>query len=130
MKISLRMWNIDPKRMFEIYGFDQSMTNLPFAFPRLPPSVAGHNLGISKTGKLKDEIIHNNASMLSRLFDFHTMFQQHASGLFDLAPSNQFGPGHPMHSKTNVVDSLKSENEQLKKENAALKRNLEKNKKN
>ena len=124
------MWNIDPKRMFEIYGFDQYMTNTPFTFPRLPPSVANHNMGISKTGTLKDEIIHNNASMLSKLFDFHTMFQQHASGLFDMAPSNHFGPGHPMHSKINVVDSLKSENEQLKKENSALKRNLEKNKKN
>ena len=124
------MWNIDPKRMFEIYGLDQSMTNSPVAFPRLPPSVANRNIGISKTGKLKDEIIHDNASMLARLFDFHTMFQQDASRLFDLAPSNQFGPGHPMHSKINVVDSLQSENEQLKKENAALKRNLEKHKKN
>ena len=124
------MWNIDPKRMFEIYGLDQSMTNSPVAFPRLPPSVANRNIGISKTGKLKEEIIHDNTSMLARLFDFHVMFQQYASRLFDLAPSNQFGPGHPMYSKINVVDSLQLENEQLKKENAALKRNLEKHKKN
>lgn len=124
------MWNIDPKRMFEIYGLDPSMANSPFAFPRLPPSVASRNIGISKTGKLKDDIIRDNASMLARLFDFHTMFQQYATGLFDLASSNQFGPGHPMHSKTNVIDSLQSENEQLKKENAALKRDLEKHKKN
>ena len=128
--MNLSMWNLDPKRMFEIYGFDMSMTNSPFAFPRLPPSVANRNIGISKTSKLKDGIIHDNASMLARLFDFHTMFQQYASGLFDLAPSNQFGPGHPMHSKTNIVDSLESENEQLKKENAVLKRDLEKQKKN
>ncbi|HSB57812.1 MAG TPA: hypothetical protein VLD38_08410 [Nitrosopumilaceae archaeon] len=123
------MWNIDPKRMFDAYGFDYPMISSPFAFPRLPPSGANHNMGISKTGQLKEEIIRNNASMLSRLFDFHTSFQQHASGLFDLAPSNQFRPGHPMHSKTNVFDSLKIENEQLKKENAILKQNLEKNKK-
>ena len=123
------MWNIDPKKMFE-FGFDMSMINTPFSFPRLPPSVANQNMGISKTSKLKDNIIHDNASMLSRLFDFHTMFQQHASGLFDLAPSYQFGPGHPLHSKTNGVDSLQSENEQLKKQNAALKRDLEKHKKN
>lgn len=124
------MWNLYPKRMFEIYGLDMSMTNSSLAFPRLPPSVASRNIGISKTSKLKDEIIRDNASMLSRLFDFHTMFQQYASGLFDLTPSNQFGPGHPMHSKTNIVDSLQSENEQLKKENAVLKRDLEKHKKN
>ncbi len=128
--MNLRMWNIDPKRMFETYGLDTSMTNSLFAFPRLPPSVANRNIGISKTGKLKDEIIRDNASMLAKLFDFHTMFQQYASGLFDLAPSNQFGLGHPMHSKTNVIDSLQSENEQLKKENAVLKRDLEKHKKN
>lgn len=128
--MNLRMWNIGPKRIFEMYGLDTSMTNSLFAFPRLPPSVANRNIGISKTGKLKDEIIRDNASMLAKLFDFHTMFQQYASGLFDLAPSNQFGPGHPMHSKTNVVDSLQSENEQLKKENAVLKRDLEKHKKN
>jgi len=128
--MSLHMWNMDPKRMFEIYGLDASMTNAPFAFPRLPPSVASRNIGISKTGKLKDDIIRDNASMLAKLFDFHTMFQQYATGLFDLAPSNQFGPGHPMHSKTNVMDLLQSENEQLKKENAVLKRDLEKHKKN
>lgn len=124
------MWNIDQKRMFEIHGLDPSMTNSLFAFPRLPPSVTNRALGVSKTGKLKDEIIRDNASMLAKLFDFHTMFQQYASGLFDLAPSNQFGPGHPMNSKTNIVDSLQSENEQLKKENAVLKRDLEKHKKN
>ena len=61
--MSLHMWNIDPKRMFEIYGLDQSMTNSPVAFPRLPPSVANRNIGISKTGKLKEEIIHDNTSM-------------------------------------------------------------------
>ena len=124
------MWNTDPKRMFEIYGLDPSMTNSPFAFPRLPPSVTNRTLGVSKTGKLKDDIIHDSASMLTRLFDFHTMFQQYASGLFDLTPSNQFGPGHPMNSKTNIIDLLQSENEQLKKENTVLKRNLEKHKKN
>ena len=116
--------------MFDIYGLDESMTGSLFTFPRLPPSVANRNAGISKTSKLKDAIIRDNASMLARLFDFHTMFQQYATGLFDLAPSNQFGPGHPMHSKTNITDSLQSENEQLKKENATLKRDLEKHKKN
>lgn len=124
------MWNIDPKKMFEIYGLDVSMTNSPFAFPRLPPSIANRNIGISKASKLKDGIIHDNASMISKLFDFHIMFQQYASGLFDLAPTHQFGPGHPMHSQTNIVDSLQSENQQLKKENAVLKRDLEKHKKN
>ena len=116
--------------MFEMYGFGASITNSPFAFPRLPPSVTNPNVGISKTSKLKDEIIRDNASMLARLFDFHTMFQQYATGLFDLAPSNQFKPGHPLYSKTSVIDTLQLENEQLKKENSVLKRDLKKHKKN
>ena len=72
------MWNMDPKRMFDMYGLDPSMTNSSFAFSRLPPSVSSHTLGVSKTGKLKDDILRDNAAMLARLFDFHTMFQQHA----------------------------------------------------
>jgi hypothetical protein len=123
------MWNIDPKKM-PPFGFDMPMINSPFAFPRLPPGVANHNMGISKAGNLKDDIINDNTSMLSKLFDFHTMFQQYASGLFDMVPLNQFGPGHPLHSKIDVDNSLQSENEQLKKENAALKRDLDKRKKN
>lgn len=120
------MWNEYTKRMFEFYNQYQDMANSPFAFPRLPPR-ANQPLGISMTGKLKDNIIRDNSLMLGRLSDFYTMFQQYASGLFDLAP-NQFGPDHPMHGGINSVNSLQSENEQLKKENAVLKKNLEKQK--
>ena len=119
------MWNVDAKKMLEYYMFN-SMMNSSFSFPRLPPNV-NHSVGISKTGKLKEDIIRDNATMLTRLYDFQTMFQKHAEGLFDLAP-NQFGPGHPLHLKTNHANPLQLENEQLKKENAVLKRDLEKHK--
>jgi len=121
------MWNEYSKRMFAFYNQYQDMINSPFAFPRLPPR-SNQPLGISMTGKLKDKIIHDNSLMLGRLSDFYTMYQQYASGLFDLMP-NQFGPEHPMHGETNSVNSLQSENEQLKKENAVLKKDLEKQKK-
>ena len=120
------MWNMDAKRMIEFYNQYQDMVNSPFAFPRLPPR-ASHPLGISMTGKLKDNIIRDNSLMLERLSDFYTMFQQYASGLFDLAP-NQFGPSHPMHKGANSINTLQVENEQLKKENAVLKKDLEKQK--
>ena len=120
----MRMWNLDAKKMLEYYMFNSDMTNPSFAFPRLPPK-ANHSAGISKTGQLKEDIIRDNATMLARLYDFQTMFQKHAAGLFDLTP-NQFGPGHPLHSRMNPVNSLQLENEHLKKENAVLKRDLEK----
>jgi hypothetical protein len=120
------MWNIDTKRMFEFYNQYQDMVNSPFAFPRLPPRT-NHPLGISMTSKIKDSIIRDNSLMLGRLSDFYTMFQQYASGLFDMAP-NQFGPTHPMHRGTSSINSLQVENEQLKKENSLLKKDLEKQK--
>lgn len=122
------MWYHDPKKMLEVYGIDITMMNSPLAFPRLP-QMSNPPSGISKTGMLKEKIIRDNASMLARLSGFHTAFQQYASNLFDLLPSSsQFGPGHPMHSM-NSMNALESENEQLKKENATLKQNLEKTKK-
>jgi len=122
----MHMWNVDAKKMLEFYMFNSDMINPSFAFPRLPPSV-NHSVGISKTGKLKDDIIRDNATLLARLYDFQTMFQKHAEGLFDLAP-NQFGPSHPLHLRTNHINSLQLENERLKKENTVLKRDLEKHK--
>ena len=120
------MWNEYTKRMFEFYNQYQDMVNNPFASARIPPR-ANHPLGISMTSKLKDNIIRDNSLMLGRLSDFYTMFQQYASGLFDLAP-NQFGPDHPIRGGINSTNSLQSENEQLKKENMVLKKDLEKQK--
>ena len=120
------MWNMDTKKMLEFYNQYQNMINSPFAFPRLPP-MGNHPRGISMTGKLKDSIVRDNSVMMERLSDFYTMFQQYAAGLFDLAP-NQFGPSHPMHKGVNSINALQVENEQLKKENAVLKKDLEKQK--
>jgi len=120
------MWNMDAKKMLEFYNQYQNMINSPLAFPS-PPPMANHPKGISMTGKLKDNIVRDNAVMMERLSDFYTMFQQYAAGLFDLAP-NQFGPSHPMHKGVNSINALQVENEQLKKENAVLKKDLEKQK--
>lgn len=120
------MWNMDTKKMLEFYNQYQNMANSPFSFSRLPP-MTNHPRGISMTSKLKDNIIRDNSLMLERLSDFYTMFQQYAAGLFDLAP-NQFGPSHPMYKGTNSLNALQVENEQLKKENVVLKKDLEKHK--
>jgi hypothetical protein len=121
------MWYPGSKKMFEMHGLNTSMMNSPLAFPRLPRT-AKSPYGISKTGMLKESIIQDNASMLAKLFDFQIAFQQYASNLFDLMPSNSFMSGHPMNTM-NAMNFLESENERLKKENATLKQNLEKFKK-
>lgn len=118
------MFDMEIKRMMDFYGLTQDIIS-PLAFPRLPPSRPNQISGLSKASKLKEDIIRDNASMLSKLYDFHIAFQHHAVGLFDLTP-NQFGPGHPLHSKRESVNLLQAENEQLKNENAVLKRDLEK----
>ena len=120
----MHMSDIDAKKMYEFHMFNSMINSSPM-FPRIPPSRVSQPTGISKTGKLKEDIIRDNASMLAKLYDFHTMFQNQVAGLFDLAP-NQFGPGHPLHFRMNPVDSLQLENERLKKENAVLKREVEK----
>ena len=66
---------------------------------------------------------------MGRLDSHHAMFQHYASGLFNLSPS-QFMPGHPMHAKMQVVETLQKENERLQQENSALKANKSKEKKN
>lgn len=101
------------------------MLNSTFAFPRLPPSI-NHPLGLSKTSKLKDDVIKDNASMINQLNDFNSKHRQHVARLFDLSPG--FSPGHPLHF-ISTNDTIQLENEQLKKENIALKRDLEKFKK-
>lgn len=121
------MWPYDVRKLIETFGQPVDLFNSPFAFPRLPPRVNPH-LGISGSGKIKDQIVQDNDLMMSRLSGYHTMFQRYASGLFNLAP-NGFMPGHPMHLKMQTVEKLKEENESLRKENLTLKSDLGKEKK-
>ena len=122
------MWDVNMKKFFDYYGFYPDLMNSSIALPRIPPGKANLSLGISKAGNLKEDIIKDNASMLARLFDFQSMFQQRAAGLFDLSPRSQFGPGHPLYFRMNSIDSLQLENEHLKKENLSLKQQLDKHK--
>jgi len=121
------MWFYDSKKINGSFGFPFEMITSPFSFPRLPPR-ANPPTGITNTGKIKEQIIHDSHSMLGRLSDHHAMFQRYASGLFNMTP-NGFVPGHPMHAKMHMVDSLREENERLRQENLNLKSDLSKEKK-
>ena len=113
------MWDyLHAKRMFDMFNQPIDLINSPFAFPRLPPR-ANPPLGISNTGRIKDSIVNDKNSMMSRLFGYHQMFQLYASGLFNLSPS-RFVPGHPMNMKAQEVDSVLEENERLRKEKVRI----------
>ena len=120
------MWYYNAK-INESFGYPFEMTTSPFAFPRLPPR-ANPAIGMKNTGKIKDQIIHDSHMLSGRLSDYHTMFQRYASGLFNMTP-NGFVPGHPMHMKTHMIDSLREENERLRQENLSLKSDLKEKKK-
>lgn len=113
------MWDFFyAKRILDLYNQQFDMINSPFAFPRLPPR-ANAPLGISNAGRIKDEIVNDKDAMMGRLFDYNSMFQRHAAGLFNLS-SGRFNPGHPLHMKVRSVDTLQEENNRLSKENSAF----------
>lgn len=121
------MWDYFYTKRASYLGYPHEMTASAFAFSRLPPR-ATPPLGISNVGKIKDAIIHDKDLTMNRLNNHHEMFQQYAMGLFNLTP-NHFQPGHPMHKQTHQIDVLQEENERLKKENAVLKNDKNKEKK-
>lgn len=114
------MWDFfQTKRILDLYAQSFDMINSPFAFPRLPPR-ANAPLGISDTGRIKDQIVNDKDTMMGRLFDHHAMFQRHALGLFNLSPG-RFNPGYPMHLRVNAAETLQEENERLRRENSSFK---------
>jgi len=120
------MWYFDMKRLLDFYGQHGDMINSPFAFPRLPPR-ASPPLGISNVNRIKDDIVNDANTLIARLSDHHSAFQQYAGGLFNLTP-DRFMPGHPMHMNTQTSEVIQ-ENEKLAKENSTMKSHLNKEKK-
>lgn len=53
------------------------------------------------------------------------MYQQYASGLLSMN-NNIVPPGHPLYTRQDTVNTLKTENDKLLKENLELKKKLEK----
>ena len=120
------MWDaLYAKKILDLNGQPSEMTNSPFAFPKLPPRT-NLQLGISNASSIKDAIVKDKNAMMGRLFDYHEMFQIYAADLFDLS-LNRFVPGHPMHVKAQSFNTLQ-ENYRLRKENAAVKADLTKEK--
>lgn len=117
--------NMDPAEMktfMEMYGYPFGFSLSPFSFPRYPP-MATASMG-ANPAKLKEKMIKENSTFSAKLHDFHKMYLRHASGLFDMS-SNMFPPGHPMNLQSRTDYTIREEYEQLRKENAELKKRIE-----
>ena len=105
-----------------LYGMDPNVPHAALQFPRMPPSIKpqlfkGHDPVMERFARQT-----KTASRI--LYDFQQAYQRHASGL--LAMNSQIiPPGHPLHIDESI-EALKAENDKMARENAELRKKLEK----
>jgi len=112
------------EKIQEIYGLNSELPN-PINSPIIPPHLIKSNFSPTKSRQLKEKIIQNNATILSRLFDYQKNFHHQAKNLLGMTNFTQFMSGHPLHSKNTSI-SYESEIQKLRKENMRLKHKIEK----
>ena len=72
---------------------------------------------------MKSQLSQHDETLNQKLQGFQKLYQQYASGL--ITPESPIvPPGHPLFSGRNSVQTLKTENEKLIKENLELKKKL------
>ena len=108
----------------ELYGLNPNVSSIALQFPRLPPGLFNPMAGIhnSPKGQFKSK----GERLSPELKDFKEMYQKFASGLLNFNSSTLIPPGHPLHSRQSSVESLRAENNKLKKDNLELKKQLDK----
>ena len=124
------MENNDNNHLNDMYGPNPNMISIALQFPRLPPGLTHPRFRVD--GKdLKNKISKDGDKINTKLEDFHQLFQKYASGLFEMSYPGVIPPGHPLYTRQPSIETLKSENSKLQKENLELKKQVEKlNKKN
>lgn len=115
------------KQLMDLYGLNPNIPHLAFQFPRLPPGLS-HPVFKVYENPLKEKFSQNNETVNRKLQGFQQMYQQHAAGLMNMNSSGITPPGHPLYNRQNAVETLKSENDKLLKENMELKKKLDKEK--
>ncbi|QUC65438.1 hypothetical protein NsoK4_04120 [Nitrosopumilus sp. K4] len=115
------------KQLMDLYGLNPNIPHLAFQFPRLPPGLS-HPMFKIYENPLKEKFAQNNETITKKLQGFQQMYQQHAAGLMTMNSAGIVPPGHPLYSTQNTVETLKSENDKLLKENLELKKKLDKTK--
>ena len=112
------------ERMKELYGLNPNSVPFALQFPRLPPGILQPMPGIRNSPK--EQFKSRGEKITPQLKDFKEMYQKFASGLIDFNSSTLIPPGHPLFSRQNSVETLRAENNKLKKENLELKSQLNK----
>ncbi len=112
------------RHLQDLYGLNPNIPHMAFQFPRLPPGRAHHMFKIYEN-PLKEKFSQDAATINQKLQGFQQMYQQYASGLLSMN-TTIVPPGHPLYTRQNSVNTLKTENDKLLKENLELKKKLDK----
>jgi hypothetical protein len=107
-----------------LYGLHPNMLPIAFQFPRLPPGLA-HPMFKINSNPSKEKFENDLSTINQKLTGFQHLYQQYAASLLSMN-SSLIPPGHPLYNRHNSIESLKSENDKLVKENLELKKKLDK----
>ncbi|MCG3780191.1 MAG: hypothetical protein JW390_50046 [Nitrosopumilus sp.] len=110
------------RHLQDLYGLNPNIPPMAFQFPRLPPGF-NHPLSPVYQNQMKSQLSKHNETLNQKLQGFQRMYQDYASGL--LSPETSVVPsGHPLFTSRNSIQTLKTQNDKLVKENIELKKKL------
>ena len=118
------MEDLPIKQLKDIYGLNPNIPHLALQFPRLPPGLSNPLFKIFEN-PMKEKFAEENALINKKLEGFQQSYQRYASGLLTMNSGAIVPPGHPLFSRQNSVNTLKTENDKLLKENLELKKKLD-----
>ena len=111
------------RHLQDLYGLNPNVPHMVFQFPRLPPGL-NHPLSPVHQNQMKPQLGQHNETLNQKLQGFQKTYQDYASGLIS-GESRVIPSGHPLFTSKNSVQTLKTENDKLIKENLALRKKLE-----
>ena len=111
------------RHLQDLYGLNPNLPHMAFQFPRLPPGL-NHPLSPIHQNQMKSQLSQHDETLNQKLQGFQKMYQEYASGLLSrespIVPSS-----HPLFTGRNSIQTLKTENDKLIKENLELKKKLD-----
>jgi len=112
------------RHLEDLYGLNPNIPHMAFQFPRLPPGLK-HPMFKIYENPMKEQFSDEMETMSQKLQGFQHMYQQYAAGLLTMN-SSIIPPGHPLYNRKSSANGLQAENDKLLKENAELKKKLDK----